>query len=338
MRPFEWAMLATAALAVWTGSRLLLWPLAAAVGGHLLFEWPRVQLALSYPVIGWALWNLCACASNAASAVWAPFGWAIAAAAVALAISAAFGTLMPIGRFDALLTGPYKRLGVLRHTFVEGQPDSGSEAVARVRSRAPVHPPNPPYAPFPTSLDVSVKVYYPSDVRPVSRLTRLLWSIRHALTCRSGVARPDAYSDLATAQGLAYFTRLPSPLFAVFSATVTPQALRNAPVTSAQRTFPVVLFNHGLGGAPDVYTTVAQDMASHGYIVVLPSFLDTSAATAVHADGRRVRYRRLTPAEDKDEATRSKLRFAQVSYVHSAGQQHIEMQCSAMQRARSHLF
>jgi dienelactone hydrolase len=65
-------------------------------------------------------------------------------------------------------------------------------------------------------------------------------------------------------------------------------AYADAPAAALDRGFPVLLFAPGLGTTPLDYASVAEDVASHGYIVVgvvSPDF----ARASVFADGRVVR-------------------------------------------------
>ena len=49
---------------------------------------------------------------------------------------------------------------------------------------------------------------------------------------------------------------------------VRPHAIDGAPVSAAQPTYPVLVFSPGLSIQPISYTALAEDLASHGYIVV----------------------------------------------------------------------
>jgi predicted dienelactone hydrolase len=68
-------------------------------------------------------------------------------------------------------------------------------------------------------------------------------------------------------------------------AVVTAHAVAGLPLAPAQVTYPVVIFQPGLGPILPDYTTLAEDLASRGYVVVgsTPTY---SSAVAVFPDGR----------------------------------------------------
>ncbi len=68
---------------------------------------------------------------------------------------------------------------------------------------------------------------------------------------------------------------------------VRAHAVARAPVAAAPTRFPVVVFEPGLGSLPTDYTTLLEDLASHGYVVVGITPTD-SAEVVVFPDGRVV--------------------------------------------------
>jgi len=70
-------------------------------------------------------------------------------------------------------------------------------------------------------------------------------------------------------------------------AVVHAHAILNAPLASGQATYPVLVLQHGLGPILPDYTTLAEDLASRGYVVVgsTPTY---SAAVVAFPDGRVV--------------------------------------------------
>ena len=62
--------------------------------------------------------------------------------------------------------------------------------------------------------------------------------------------------------------------------TGRPSAL---PATAGEK-LPVVCFSHGLGGFQSVYSLICTELASHGYIVVMPEHADSSAAVTTFPD------------------------------------------------------
>lgn len=51
--------------------------------------------------------------------------------------------------------------------------------------------------------------------------------------------------------------------------------------------FPVIMFSHGLGGVPETYHVAAQDLASHGFIVVAVTHTDASSSMALSFEESR---------------------------------------------------
>ena len=70
-------------------------------------------------------------------------------------------------------------------------------------------------------------------------------------------------------------------------AQVRAHAIHNAPIARDQASYPVVLFKPGIGALALDYTTFAEDLASHGFVVVA-SDSPYSTAVVVYQDGREV--------------------------------------------------
>src|SRR6202012_4754025 len=51
----------------------------------------------------------------------------------------------------------------------------------------------------------------------------------------------------------------------IVSGKIRPHAIENAAVASTPKTFPVVLFSHGLGSTGFEYTSLIEELVSHGY-------------------------------------------------------------------------
>ena len=67
------------------------------------------------------------------------------------------------------------------------------------------------------------------------------------------------------------------PIFATsYFSEIESHSILNAPAIS-ESTFPVLIYNHGYGGYSQVYQTIFEDLASHGYIVVSIGHEDESA-------------------------------------------------------------
>ena len=71
-------------------------------------------------------------------------------------------------------------------------------------------------------------------------------------------------------------------------ATIRTNSLTDAPLADSQRPFPVLIMEPGMGPLPSDYTVLAEDLASHGYVVVGINPTYTSFVI-VFADGHVVR-------------------------------------------------
>ncbi|EFH82134.1 alpha/beta hydrolase family protein [Ktedonobacter racemifer] len=69
--------------------------------------------------------------------------------------------------------------------------------------------------------------------------------------------------------------------------TIHAHAFENVPLATNQARYPVLIFSPGMGLLPTDYTTLIEDLVSHGYIVVgiAPTY---SASAVVFSDGRVV--------------------------------------------------
>ena len=81
-------------------------------------------------------------------------------------------------------------------------------------------------------------------------------------------------------------------------ARVHAHATRDANVSNAKATYPVVLFKPGIGALTLDYTSLAEDLASHGYIVAA-SDSPYSTAVVVYQDGRMVSRNRAGHPPDE---------------------------------------
>lgn len=71
------------------------------------------------------------------------------------------------------------------------------------------------------------------------------------------------------------------------ASSISTHSFADAPLSSAQASYPVLMMQPGMGRIPADYTVLAESLASHGYIVVgiTPPY---SASTVVFPDGRVV--------------------------------------------------
>jgi dienelactone hydrolase len=80
----------------------------------------------------------------------------------------------------------------------------------------------------------------------------------------------------------------------IVSGDLVSHAVENAPVAKSPKHFPVVLFSHGLGSMGFAYTSLIEDLVSHGYAVASIEHTYTAMAV-VFPDGRVV-----TPHQESD--------------------------------------
>jgi len=98
-----------------------------------------------------------------------------------------------------------------------------------------------------------------------------------------------AYMDPETFDWLKHES--PIPLFWIPDDGYTsamPHAVRNAPAVPGE-TFPVLLFSHGYDGVREIYTSLVEELVSHGYIVAAVQHPYVAGVT-VFPDGRVVEH------------------------------------------------
>lgn len=90
--------------------------------------------------------------------------------------------------------------------------------------------------------------------------------------------------------------------------TLPSHSYRNAPVSDAQLTYPIILFSPGAGMPAHLYASILETIASHGYIVVGINYpYDTDPV--VFPDGRIIRQ---VKTDFPDEKTKIKARTKQL--------------------------
>lgn len=107
--------------------------------------------------------------------------------------------------------------------------------------------------------------------------------------------------------------KLPSILWHHASLGFIP-ALQGAPIADDQAEFPCVIVSHGLGSHPDVHAQVSLELASHGFVVVVPEHTDESACVATMPDGSLKYHVRLTPEQLADSAKEYARRTSQLAH------------------------
>ena len=93
----------------------------------------------------------------------------------------------------------------------------------------------------------------------------------------------------------------------IVSGTFRSHAVENAPVANIPKQFPLVLLSHGLGGTSFEYTSLIEELASHGYVVVAIEHTYTASAVTF-PDGRVIPFHRdLMPAGLSPEQQRKRM-------------------------------
>src|SRR5947209_11649393 len=69
--------------------------------------------------------------------------------------------------------------------------------------------------------------------------------------------------------------------------TIHTHSFANVPISNGKERYPVLIFEPGLGRLPTDYTTLIEDLVSHGYVVVgiVPTY---EASVVVFPDGRTI--------------------------------------------------
>jgi hypothetical protein len=104
----------------------------------------------------------------------------------------------------------------------------------------------------------------------------------------------------------------------IVSGQIRPHAVENAPVASTPKTFPVVLFSHGVGSTSFEYTSLIEELVSRGYVVVALEHTYTALAVAF-PNGKIVPFHQETIPSDLSPDERFKRMMASVGIGISTG-------------------
>jgi dienelactone hydrolase len=113
--------------------------------------------------------------------------------------------------------------------------------------------------------------------------------------------------------------------------SVRVHAIADAPMASAQPFYPVLIFEPGLGPIATDYTTLAEDLASHGYVVAActPTY---SAGMVVFPDGRIARGTREGSVPDAASVEASNKILNRLINVWAADDEFVLNQMEALNR------
>jgi predicted esterase len=129
-----------------------------------------------------------------------------------------------------------------------------------------------------------------------------------------GAGAMDADSDLQPHMKQEFEAAWPL----IVSGKIRPHAIENAPVANTPRKFPVVLFSHGLGSTGFEYTSLIEELVSHGYVVAAVEHTYTALAV-VFPNGRIVPFHQETIPSDLSADERFKRMMASVGIGISTG-------------------
>ena len=139
---------------------------------------------------------------------------------------------------------------------------------------------------------VPVEIHYPVEAAPGAAVSLAVQPARVA---------PAADPDAVRATNLDYFHGDRTLYEAAFGAQIVGLGLPGSPrlgveeveaenrrsflnAPLAEGRFPVVVLSHGLGGSGRQWTAAAEHLASHGYVVVSPSYISDSSSSLVFHD------------------------------------------------------
>ena len=139
---------------------------------------------------------------------------------------------------------------------------------------------------------VPIEIHYPVEAAPGAAVSVSVQPARVAEAAEPGAVRATnldyfhgdrALYDAGFAAQLAGFGLPGSPRLEVEEVEAEDRrSFLNAAV--AEGPFPVVVLSHGLGGTGRQWTAAAEHLASHGYVVVSPSYVSDSSSPLVFHD------------------------------------------------------
>ena len=122
--------------------------------------------------------------------------------------------------------------------------------------------------------EINVDIWYPAKRGVLGPSAEYLSDLN---AIKAGVPEQEFTDEFDAAAG------------AVRAGTIKTHSMLSVPIAPTPRRFPVVVFSHGLGVPPEGYTTQAEDLASHGYVVVAIEHT-YDAFVSAFPDGRIIDY------------------------------------------------
>lgn len=125
-----------------------------------------------------------------------------------------------------------------------------------------------------TRREINLEVWYPAQSDQPAGSAQYLPDLA---TIQARIPEQEFKDEFDSAAGL------------IESSQIKTHSIPNARIASSPRRFPVLVFSHGLGVPPEGYTSQAEDLASHGFVVVAIEHT-YDAFVSVFPDGRVIDY------------------------------------------------
>ena len=123
-----------------------------------------------------------------------------------------------------------------------------------------------------------------------------------------GAKQMDASADIQRRMRDDYEANWPL----IVSGAIYSHVAENAPVAKSPKQFPLIIFSHGMGGSCFGYTSLLEDLVSHGYVVAAIEHTQ-SASAVLFPDGRIVPFHDDSPPPGLSPAERWQRMMASVS-------------------------
>jgi predicted dienelactone hydrolase len=171
-----------------------------------------------------------------------------------------------------------------------------------------LYPPSGPY-------DIGVKTYHFIDesrpenftVNDPDDLREMMVQLWYPLSTENASYeyQKNLYMDAISFQWLK--GRSPIPLFTIpnhANQYVNPYSVQNPPIETIDGPFPVIIFSHGYDGVYQIYTSLIEDLVSHGYIIASINHPYIAGVT-VFPDNRTITVSQIPSDPEEAEAWRT---------------------------------
>lgn len=139
--------------------------------------------------------------------------------------------------------------------------------------------------------ELMVYMWYPTDKK----------YLEHEGVYWPGAKQMDATPDVQRSMRDKFKSSWPL----IVSGAIFSHAVENAPIAKTPKRFPVIVFSHGAGSSGFEYTSLLEELVSHGYVVAAIEHTETANAV-LFPDGRLVPSHRDEPQPGLSDAERFK--------------------------------